>query len=138
MIQKRFGGNQIMDKKIPYFKAEEIAEKSWMITNAFVENSYANCYLIEGEDYALLIDSILGMGNLKAFCETLTDKPIRVANTHSHSDHVGGNFLSLVVRNLLIHDLVSSERIFIIILSRTPNRNSQSVEKVYHGFYRQY
>lgn len=81
-----------MEKKIPYFKAEEIAEKSWMITNAFVENSYANCYLIEGEDYALLIDSILGMGNLKAFCETLTDKPIRVANTHSHSDHVGGNF----------------------------------------------
>ena len=81
-----------MEKKIPYFKAEEIAEKSWMITNAFVENSYANCYLIEGEDYALLIDSIIGMGNLKAFCETLTDKPIRVANTHSHSDHVGGNF----------------------------------------------
>jgi len=81
-----------MDKRIPYFKAEEIAEKSWMITNAFVENSYAKCYLIEGEDYALLIDSILGMGNLKAFCETLTDKPIRVANTHSHSDHVGGNF----------------------------------------------
>ena len=81
-----------MDKKIPYFKAEEIAEKSWMITNAFVENSYANCYLIEGENYALLIDSILGMGNLKAFCETLTDKPIRVATNHSHSDHVGGNF----------------------------------------------
>ena len=81
-----------MDKKVPYYKAEEIAEKSWMITNAFVESSYAICYLVEGEDYALLIDSILGMGNLKAFCETLTDKPILVANTHSHSDHVGGNF----------------------------------------------
>ena len=50
-----------MDKKIPYYKAEEIAEKSWMITNAFVESSYAICYLVEGEDYALLIDSILGM-----------------------------------------------------------------------------
>ena len=81
-----------MDKKIPYYKAEEIAEKSWMITNAFVESSYAICYLVEGGDCALLIDSILGMGNLKAFCETLTDKPILVANTHSHSDHVGGNF----------------------------------------------
>ena len=80
-----------MAGKIPYYKAEEIAEKSWMIQNAHTESSYALCYLVEGDDYALLIDSILGMGNLKAFCETLTDKPIRLVNTHSHSDHVGGN-----------------------------------------------
>ena len=77
---------------IPYFKAEEIADRSWMIKNAFVEQSCAICYLIEGRDYALLIDSIIGLGNLKAFCETLTDKPVRLVNTHAHSDHVGGNF----------------------------------------------
>lgn len=77
---------------IPYFKAEKIADRSWMIKNAFVEQSYAICYLIEGRDYALLIDSIIGLGNLKAFCGTLTDKTIRLVNTHSHSDHVGGNF----------------------------------------------
>lgn len=81
-----------MAGKIPYYKAEEIAEKSWMIQNAHTESSYALCYLVEGDDYALLIDSILGMGNLKAFCETLTDKPIRLVNTHAHSDHFGGNF----------------------------------------------
>ena len=81
-----------MAGKIPYYKAEEIAEKSWMIKNAHTESSYAFCYLVEGDDYALLIDSILGMGNLKAFCETLTDKPIRLVNTHAHSDHCGGNF----------------------------------------------
>ena len=81
-----------MTGKIPFYKAEEIAEKSWMIQNAHTESSYAFCYLVEGDDYALLIDSILGMGNLKAFCETLTDKPIRLVNTHAHSDHFGGNF----------------------------------------------
>ena len=75
-----------------YYTAEKIAEDSWMIKNAFMEQSYALCYLIEGENYALLIDSILGFGNLKTFCETLTDKKIVVANTHSHSDHIGGNF----------------------------------------------
>ena len=61
---------------IPYFKAEKIADGSWMIKNAFVDQSCAICYLIEGRDYALLIDSIIGLGNLKAFCGTLTDKPI--------------------------------------------------------------
>ena len=81
-----------MTGKVPFYKAEEIAEKSWMIQNAHTESSYAFCYLVEGDDYALLIDSILGMGNLKAFCETLTDKPIRLVNTHAHSDHFGGNF----------------------------------------------
>ena len=75
-----------------YYKAEKIADGSWMIKNAFMEPSYAICYLVEGDNYALLIDSILGFGNLKTFCETLTDKKIVVANTHSHSDHVGGNF----------------------------------------------
>ena len=81
-----------MTGKIPYYRATEIAEKSWKIENACCESSYALCYLVEGRDYALLIDTILGIGNLKAFCETLTDKPIRLVNTHSHSDHVGGNF----------------------------------------------
>ena len=81
-----------MKPEIPFYKAELIAENSRMISNAFTGHSYALCYLVEGRDYALLIDSILGIGNLKAFCETLTDKPIVLVNTHAHSDHFGGNF----------------------------------------------
>jgi len=77
--------------EITYFCSEEIAPKSWMIKNVG-ESTPAICYLVEGRDYALLIDSIIGIGNLKAFCETLTDKPIKLVNTHAHSDHVGGNF----------------------------------------------
>ena len=81
-----------MKPEIPFYKAEVIAENSRMISNAFTGHSYALCYLVEGRDYALLIDSILGIGNLKAFCESLTDKPIVLVNTHAHSDHFGGNF----------------------------------------------
>ena len=73
-------------QKNSYFCSEEIAEKSWMIKN--VGHTPAICYLVEGKDYALLIDSIMGIGNLKAFCETLTNKQIRLVNTHAHSDHV--------------------------------------------------
>ena len=81
-----------MKPGIPFYKAEPIAENSLMISNAFVDHTYALCYLVEGRDYALLIDSILGFGNLKAFCETLTEKPVILVNTHAHSDHYGGNF----------------------------------------------
>lgn len=77
--------------EIAYFCSEEIAEKSWMIRN-FGDATPAICYLVEGKDYSLLIDSIIGIGNLKAYCETLTQKPIILVNTHAHSDHVGGNF----------------------------------------------
>ncbi len=81
-----------MNTSFPYFKAELIADHSWMISNAFIDPTVAYCYLVEGTEYALLIDSIIGIGNLKAFCETLTDKEIRLVNTHAHSDHIGGNF----------------------------------------------
>ena len=77
---------------VPYFAHEEIAENTCMIRNAFVPETPALCYLIEGRDYALLIDTMMGWGNLKAYCETLTAKPIKLVNTHAHPDHTGGNF----------------------------------------------
>ena len=78
---------------VPYFASEKIAEGSYKIRYAFTpENAPLYCYLIEGRDYALLIDTMMGWGNLKAYCETLTKKPILVANTHVHPDHTGGNF----------------------------------------------
>ena len=81
-----------MPSNIPYYSAELIADRSWMIRNSFSPHTEALCYLVEGRDCALLIDSIMGMGQLKAFCETLTAKPIILANTHAHPDHIGGNF----------------------------------------------
>ena len=78
---------------VPYFQSESIAEGSWKISYAFMAEHYPlYCYLIEGRDYALLIDTMMGWGNLKAYCETLTGKRILLANTHVHPDHTGGNF----------------------------------------------
>lgn len=50
-----------------------------------------NLYLLEGTQYALLIDTGWGAGNLRRFVEKLTDKPVLVINTHCHPDHAGGN-----------------------------------------------
>lgn len=47
-------------------------------------------YLIEGDDRAALIDTGVGIGNLKNFIDGLTDKPLIVLITHAHVDHVMG------------------------------------------------
>lgn len=63
-------------------------EQTWFIN---FMNGSENMYLLEGEEKALLLDTGYGVGNLRAFVEKLTDKPILVANTHYHPDHAAGN-----------------------------------------------
>jgi len=48
-------------------------------------------YLILGDERAILFDTLMGIGNLQAVVEQLTDLPITVVNSHSHYDHVGDN-----------------------------------------------
>ncbi|MBR2810574.1 MAG: MBL fold metallo-hydrolase [Solobacterium sp.] len=47
-------------------------------------------YLIKGEDKALLIDTCLGVGNLRQLTDSLTDLPLTVWITHGHVDHALG------------------------------------------------
>ena len=54
------------------------------------EFDFVNSFLVVGEEKAALIDCGAGVGQMRAFVETLTDKPITVLITHSHADHDGG------------------------------------------------
>jgi len=76
----------MMIKTDPYHTAEEIAPHTWRIDEA----GLVNCYLLEGAEAALLIDAACGAGDLRACVTALTDKPVTVAVTHRHPDHVGG------------------------------------------------
>ena len=38
-----------------------------------------------------MYDSMFG-GNLRKFCEKITDLPILMVNSHFHGDHAAGNF----------------------------------------------
>ena len=49
-------------------------------------------WLVEGSESALLIDTGLGIGNLREEVENYTKLPYKVVNTHGHGDHSGGNF----------------------------------------------
>jgi glyoxylase-like metal-dependent hydrolase (beta-lactamase superfamily II) len=49
-------------------------------------------YLVIGRDQALLIDSGMGVGNIKRVVAVLTDKPVLLVNSHSHWDHIGDSW----------------------------------------------
>lgn len=48
-------------------------------------------YLVIGTERALLFDTGLGIGNMRALVEELTDLDVIVLNSHTHYDHIGGN-----------------------------------------------
>ncbi len=49
-------------------------------------------YLIVGTQKAVLFDTGMGIGNIKAVVEQLTKLPVSVMNSHTHNDHVGDNW----------------------------------------------
>lgn len=49
-------------------------------------------YLIVGEQGALLFDTGMGISDIQKVTAELTKRPIIVLNSHTHNDHVGGNW----------------------------------------------
>ena len=49
-------------------------------------------YLIVGEKQALLFDTGMGISDIRKITGELTHLPIVVLNSHTHNDHVGGNW----------------------------------------------
>ena len=47
-------------------------------------------FLIVGSERALVIDTGIGIGDLKGMLRKLTDKPLTVVMSHGHGDHTGG------------------------------------------------
>ena len=56
------------------------------------DNHDATCYVVAGTKLASVIDTSLGMSNIRAVAEALTPLPLICINTHGHNDHIGGNW----------------------------------------------
>lgn len=68
------------------YPIEKLGESTYRIN----EFDGANCYLIVGKTEALLIDTGVGVGDLKGAVRKITDLPVTVVATHAHVDHLGG------------------------------------------------
>jgi len=55
------------------------------------EPGHVNSFLVVGDDRAVLLDSGLGVADIKSVADALAGKPVSVVNSHYHFDHSGGN-----------------------------------------------
>ena len=83
----RHPNGSLLPMDVPYFESELIAPGTWRIGT-----DGDAIYLVEGDDEAVVIDSGYGAGNLRDFCASITEKPVRnIINTHDHFDHTANN-----------------------------------------------
>ncbi len=67
------------------------ADESTYILSEYRHWEETHCYLLLGEDRALLIDTGLGIGNIGEQVRRLTALPVTAVATHVHWDHIGGH-----------------------------------------------
>src|SRR5699024_9041413 len=74
----------------PWFTVQKID----CITFAISEYGHwekVHSFLLIGEEKVVLIDTGLGIDNIKRVTDQLTDQPITVITTHVHTDHIGSH-----------------------------------------------
>lgn len=69
-----------------FYQTEPVSDRITLLRSACGEL----LYLIEGTDRAVLVDTSVGVGHLRALVDSLTDRPVSVLLTHGHVDHAPG------------------------------------------------
>ncbi len=73
-----------------WFTVERIDETTHIISE-YRHWEETHCYLLQGEERALLIDTGLGICDISQPVGELTHKPVTAVATHIHWDHIGGH-----------------------------------------------
>lgn len=71
----------------------ERADRDTFVISEYNHWEEPHCYLLLGRDRAALIDTGLGVSNLREVVDALTHLPVIVLTTHAHWDHIGGHGL---------------------------------------------
>jgi glyoxylase-like metal-dependent hydrolase (beta-lactamase superfamily II) len=75
----------------PWFEVYRLRPDTYAIYEPRQDQT-ALSYLLLGSERALLFDSGLGIGRIDQVVKALTTLPVSVVNSHSHFDHIGGNY----------------------------------------------
>lgn len=73
-----------------WFTIDQIDKNTYIISE-YRHWEETHCYLLNGTEHSLLIDTGLGICNIYDEVIKLTDKPIIAVATHIHWDHIGGH-----------------------------------------------
>lgn len=74
----------------PWFTRNQIDLRTHILSE-YRHWEETHCYILEGNERALLIDTGLGICDISAEVSQLTDKPVTAVATHIHWDHIGGH-----------------------------------------------
>jgi glyoxylase-like metal-dependent hydrolase (beta-lactamase superfamily II) len=75
----------------PWFEVYKVAPGVFAIYEPHQAEEVIS-YLIVGTKQAVLFDTGMGIGNIRSVVSRLTSRPVVVLNSHTHNDHVGGNW----------------------------------------------
>lgn len=73
-----------------WFTVDRIDSQTFVISE-YRHWEETHCYLLCGQKKAILIDTGLGVSNIRKIVDGLTKLPVVVATTHVHWDHIGGH-----------------------------------------------
>ena len=72
-----------------WFTIDKVDADTWIISE-YRHWEETHCYLLNGQERSLLIDTGLGICDISKIISGLTDKPVTAIATHIHWDHIGG------------------------------------------------
>jgi len=73
-----------------WFTIDQIDKETFIISE-YRHWEETHCYLLNGSEHSLLIDTGLGICNIYEKVIELTNKPVTAVATHIHWDHIGGH-----------------------------------------------
>lgn len=75
----------------PWFEVYKVAADTFAIYEPHQAEEVIS-YLILGKDKAVLFDTGMGISDIRKLVGGITPLPVIVLNSHTHNDHVGGNW----------------------------------------------